>query len=1138
MFTIRVLFLRARISRLVPVLVLAAGTWSVPARANEICSATEESRLATEFLSSGANFGAAAAVSGFYAAVGAPRDGESNTGSVHLYTIDGTTWGSDAKLTPPPSHSVHLFGAAVSLRDNMLAVGAPGTRVNEQTGAGAVFIYIREPGPMGRWHLVSTLVSDNPRRNDEFGTSVSLADGYLLVGIPGDDGSCALDCARGAANVYRRVTADGSQWAFEARLAIADSGDNDRLGRSVAMVGTSAAVGSPGRGLGPIANVGAVRVFERIGGSWTLAWTMVGTDSSRVRYFGTSLAVQGDRLVAGAPGTLTTTGIAGGAAFVYERPAGDLGPWVAQAELTYPAPAANDQFGTAVALDDNVVLVGAPRRDVVCSPPGSSCDTGGAVAFVHDATVQRTWGPAATLIHSEAGQHTGAGGADWFASSVALHDGRGIIGATMRDTIFRNFDQGAAYAFLGLSDCDGNGLLDYCEVKSGAADDCNSNFAPDTCLTDCNADAVADACVDLPSGAVDCNANGSADDCELAAGLAQDVDSNGVPDDCECFALADCDDGLYCTGVESCIGGACVSTGDPCAGSLLTCDEMRDECVECFFDADCGDSLTCNGAEVCVSGHCRAGTNPCQADCQAFETLALGAANAPDDRFGLGVALHNDVAVIGAPWNDELGNNAGVAYVYRRIAGQWQEEAQLHAFGPDAPVWFGSDVAIDRDVIAVGAWPGGNSGTVYVFRHDGSDWIPEATLRPEADAGADDFAAGVDVSGDVIVVGAKRDTQADEVIGAAYVFRRVGDAWNQEARLFPPEAGDGWNYGEVAVDGNVIAVGATGAEGAGRVFVYRHAPGQANPWPQEAMLGPANLQSGAAFGISVDVQGSRLIAGAMHQGSWGTAYVYDYNGAAWQLRPSLSMSSSVDPHDYFGYTVALAGPFAVIGVRTDDDGAGNVGSAMIVRWSGTAWVYEAKLSPSAQQVSAGFGESLAFDGSTILVGVSGMDTEAGADAGAVLVYENIALSTPGQSIDVCSVRSGACCNRSACSPVWATAECEATPVCDVWDHLPDTFIGCHGDTNGDGVVNAGDRGTISAAIGRRDPANLCVLDMDGNGFINAADRGFVAAAIGRCDRLPDFQNGSGLNRGLPDARFEPGQFAGPGTSCEEAACTP
>ncbi len=78
----------------------------------------------------------------------------------------------------------------------------------------------------------------------------------------------------------------------------------------------------------------------------------------------------------------------------------------------------------------------------------------------------------------------------------------------------------------------------------------------------------------------------------------------------ECASDADCDDALFCNGVESCDDGACVSSGDPCSPAE-TCDEQSDACTTapCDTDADCDDDLFCNGAELCIDGRCESATD-------------------------------------------------------------------------------------------------------------------------------------------------------------------------------------------------------------------------------------------------------------------------------------------------------------------------------------------------------------------------------------------------------------------------------------------------------------------------------------------------------------------------------------------------
>ncbi|MBI4719448.1 MAG: hypothetical protein HY763_16760, partial [Planctomycetes bacterium] len=158
--------------------------------------------------------------------------------------------------------------------------------------------------------------------------------------------------------------------------------------------------------------------------------------------------------------------------------------------------------------------------------------------------------------------------------------------------------------------------------------DCDDD---DACTDDlCNpSDAQADengcvhSAVECPAGTVCDGGECSPAPCTAAAGCddndpcTHNVCARGL---CA-FTTVDCDDGLFCTGVESCdpITGECVSGGDPCgaSGALAVCDEATDSCADsgivCTVDADCDDGAFCNGIETCdvETGDCEAGPRPC-----------------------------------------------------------------------------------------------------------------------------------------------------------------------------------------------------------------------------------------------------------------------------------------------------------------------------------------------------------------------------------------------------------------------------------------------------------------------------------------------------------------------------------------------
>jgi hypothetical protein len=88
-------------------------------------------------------------------------------------------------------------------------------------------------------------------------------------------------------------------------------------------------------------------------------------------------------------------------------------------------------------------------------------------------------------------------------------------------------------------------------------------------------------------------------------------------EDCDpdpCTVDADCDDGNFCNGTETCGEDEFCDAGTyACADNpTWSCDEVADICVpECEVDADCDDGAFCNGVETCNAGTCDAGSDPC-----------------------------------------------------------------------------------------------------------------------------------------------------------------------------------------------------------------------------------------------------------------------------------------------------------------------------------------------------------------------------------------------------------------------------------------------------------------------------------------------------------------------------------------------
>ncbi len=218
------------------------------------------------------------------------------------------------------------------------------------------------------------------------------------------------------------------------------------------------------------------------------------------------------------------------------------------------------------------------------------------------------------------------------------------------------------------------------------------------------------------------------------------------------------------------------------------------------------------------------------------------------DFFGASLAISGNTVVVGAlgesskvtgingDQHDNSAVDAGAAYIFTRSGTTWSQQAYVKASNTDAGDLFGESVSISGDTVVVGSLESSNAvgvngnqannsalyaGAVYVFVRNGISWSQQAYLKASNTNAHDGFGYSVAISGDKLVVGANNeDSNATGVnnnqtnnlasdSGAAYVFKRNGSIWSQEAYLKSSNtnADDQFSY-PVAISGNTIAIGA------------------------------------------------------------------------------------------------------------------------------------------------------------------------------------------------------------------------------------------------------------------------------------------------------------------------------------------
>ncbi len=213
------------------------------------------------------------------------------------------------------------------------------------------------------------------------------------------------------------------------------------------------------------------------------------------------------------------------------------------------------------------------------------------------------------------------------------------------------------------------------------------------------------------------------------------------------------------------------------------------------------------------------------------------------DRFGTSVSLSGDTLAVGATGegsnatgtagieNDNSADGSGAVYIFKKVGTTWNQEAYLKASNTELGDKFGTSVSLSENILAVGASDedsgaigvGGvendntaeNSGAVYIFTRKSSNWTQEAYLKASNTGAGDLFGATLSLFRDTLAVGASDEGNniAGLSSGAAYIFKRVGAIWTQEAHLKASNPGTDDQYGiAVSLSGENLATSAIGED--------------------------------------------------------------------------------------------------------------------------------------------------------------------------------------------------------------------------------------------------------------------------------------------------------------------------------------
>jgi len=389
--------------------IAAIATFPVFALTASAQTINEDIKLSPADGSSGDWFGKSIAIDNGTIAVGSYTDNDNGQNSGSAYLFDSSTSMQLFKLLPDDGGPTDLFGNSIAIDNGIVAVGAIWEN-NNTTGTitGSAYLFDSTTGKQ-----LFKIRPDDVGRNDEFGISIALDNGILAVGSWGDN-----DNGFDSGSAYLFDASTGEQLF---KLLPSDGAENDGFGYSISINNGLVGIGAYGDDDNGESS-GSVYLFDASTGKQILK--LLPNDGDEGDLFGYSIDIANNLIAIGARSD-TARGVNSGSAYLFNASTG------AQLFKLIASDGAHaDRFGTSIAIDHDVVAVGARQANDLGNDSGS--------AYLFDVS---TGAQLYKLLPSDGAAN------DSFGHSIAIENGIISVGAN------KNNNSGSAYVFTTPRTC-------------------------------------------------------------------------------------------------------------------------------------------------------------------------------------------------------------------------------------------------------------------------------------------------------------------------------------------------------------------------------------------------------------------------------------------------------------------------------------------------------------------------------------------------------------------------------------------------------------------------------------------------------------------------------------------------------------
>ena len=328
----------------------------------------------------------------------------------------------------------------------------------------------------------------------------------------------------------------------------------------------------------------------------------------------------------------------------------------------------------------------------------------------------------------------------------------------------------------------------------------------------------------------------------------------------------------------------------------------------------------------------------------------------------------------------------------------------IRGCGGAASDHIGYALAVKGDWAAIGAdGVSSATGAVYLYKHDGNNWVFMQSLTASVGATDDNFGFAVAMSGTGhLVVGARGDDDKGSESGAVYLYalNSTSNTWGDEQKIVASDgaAVDDFGWSVAMSETGHLVVGALWDDdkgfNSGAVYLYT-LNSSSNTWGDQQKIVASDGDAHDIFGHAVAMSGTgHLVVGAHLDDDKGTnagaVYLFTLNSTSntWGDEQKIVASDGA-AYDYFGRAVAMSGTgHLVVGVWGDDDKGDDSGAVYLYTLNSTSntWGDEQKIVATDGAAGDEFGFAVAMSGTGhLLVGVWG-DDDKGIESGAVYLY--------------------------------------------------------------------------------------------------------------------------------------------------------